>query len=144
MRTFCRFLPIVLGLVFVLSEGAAAAPADRCIVNRGSPGGSILNFFIFKQVTALRPGGAIALRGIYFTPARKPAPFHGSAMMGTDGRVRLGIFVHSSAESTNDFTLSGVTDANFVGIVKFDNDGDFVTNGTLPLEVVSCETITVP
>jgi hypothetical protein len=39
--------------------------------------------------------------------------------------VRIGLFVHSTAESTNDFTVAGVTDTNFVGTLSYDNDGDF-------------------
>jgi hypothetical protein len=64
--------------------------------------------------------------------------------MAADGSVRLGLFVHSSAESTNDFTLSGVTDTTFAGSFFFDNDGDFVPNATITLEVVDCATIIVP
>ena len=64
--------------------------------------------------------------------------------MASDGTLRLGFFVHSTAQSSNDFTVSGVTDANFVGTVSYDNDGDFVPNGTLVFEQVDCATITVP
>jgi hypothetical protein len=39
--------------------------------------------------------------------------------------VRIGLFVHSPADSTNDFTVAGVTDTNFVGTLSYDNDGDF-------------------
>ena len=63
---------------------------------------------------------------------------------GVGRKVRLGLFVHSTAESTNDFTISGVTDTNFVGILSFDNDGDFVPNGTLAMELEDCATITIP
>ena len=72
------------------------------------------------------------------------APFHGSAVMVSDGTVRLGLFVHSTAESTNDFTIAGVTDTNFVGTLSFDNDGDFVPNGALAMELADCATITIP
>jgi hypothetical protein len=64
--------------------------------------------------------------------------------MVSDGTVRLGLFVHSTAESSNDFTISGVTDTNFVGILKFDDDGDFVPNGTLAMELADCATISIP
>jgi len=64
--------------------------------------------------------------------------------MASDGTVRLGAFIHSTAESLNDFTIAGVTDANFVGTLSFDNDGDFQPNGTLATQVVDCATITIP
>ena len=137
--------PAVLALAFAMQASAGAAPAkNRCLVNRDFPGSVPLNTFVFHDVGSLIPGGSIPLRGIFFTQARKPAPFHGTAIMAADGSVRLGLFVHSSAESTNDFTLSGVTDATFAGTLKFDSDGDYVPNGTLPLEVVSCDTIAIP
>ena len=56
----------------------------------------------------------------------------------------MGFFVHSTSESTNDFTVSGVTDTNFVGTLSYDNDGDFVPNGTLAMEEVDCATIAIP
>jgi hypothetical protein len=145
MRNMFRALPIVLTLTAAIGTSAAAeTKRDRCVVDRSSPGAPPLNRFVFRELDDLRPGGAITVRGIYFTGANKPAPFHGSAIMASDGSVRLGLFVHSSAEQQNDFTISGVTDADFAGTVKFDNDGDFVANGTLNLELVNCSTITVP
>jgi hypothetical protein len=48
--------------------------------------------------------------------------------MASTGTVRLGFFVHSTAESTNDFTVSGVTDANFAGTMT----------------PVDCVTLTIP
>ena len=54
------------------------------------------------------------------------------------------MFVHSTAESTNDFTVSGVTDTDFVGTLNYDNDGDFTVNGTLSMQLVNCATISVP
>jgi hypothetical protein len=145
MRNVCRLLSVILLLACAASASAAGdARKDRCIVNRPYPGAFPLNTFVFRQVEALNPGGAITVRGIYFTGSSRPAPFHGSAIMGADGKVRLGIFVHASAERTNDFSLSGVTDAEFAGIVNFDSDGDFVSNGTLALELVNCDTITIP
>jgi hypothetical protein len=136
----------VLGLAILVSVDAGAAPAaktrDVCIVN--PTGGGSLNTFIFRDVQPLSLGQAISLQGLFFTGARRVAPFHGSAAMVSDGTVRLGLFVHSTAESTNDFTISGVTDTNFVGILSFDNDGDFVPNGTLAMELADCATISIP
>ena len=146
MRSLYRLLSVVLGLAVVVaaSAGAASAPKTRdiCIVN--PTGGGSFNTFIFRKVDPLSPGGAIPLQGLFFTGARKVAPFHGSAAMGSDGRIFLGLFVHSTAQSINDFTIAGVTDANFVGTLSFDNDGDFVPNGTLAMELEDCSAIAIP
>jgi hypothetical protein len=145
VRNMARALAIVVGTAVAGATsvgGAAAKPKDVCLGNQ--TGGGSLNTFIFREVKALTPGGAIPLQGLFFTAARRLAPFHGSAAMASDGTVRLGLFVHSTAESTNDFTVSGVTDTNFVGTLKFDNDGDFVPNGTLAMELADCSTIAIP
>jgi hypothetical protein len=145
MKRLSQLLPVVLGLALVVSLNGGTATATRtrdvCIVN--PPGGS-LNTFIFRNVDPLGPGEAISVQGLFFTGARRVAPFHGSAAMASNGTIRLGLFVHSTAESTNDFTISGVTDTNFVGTLNFDNDGDFVPNGTLEMGVADCATISIP
>ena len=78
------------------------------------------------------------------TGALRVAPVHGSAVMTSGGSVRIGLFIHSTAESINDFTVAGVTDTNFVGTLNFDNDGDFHPNGALAMESVDCATISIP
>src|SRR5512144_2692690 len=128
-----RLLVVALGLLFVGSVPAGAATAaktrDVCIV--APTGGGGFNTFVFRDVEALSPGRAASLKGVYFTTgSHRLAPVHGSVAMASDGTLRLGFFVHTTAESTNDFTVSGVTDANFTGTVSYDNDGDFVANGT--------------
>jgi len=108
-------------------------------------GGGGFNAFILKEVDTLVPGAVAALRGLYFATGQNLiAPLSGSAVMGSDGQIRIGFFVNSSAQSTNDFTVSGVTDANYNGTVNFDNDGDFKANGTLAMQRVDCSTITIP
>src|SRR4029450_5920554 len=105
MRRLIPWLPVVLGLAVVVSVNAGAAPTsktrDVCIVN--PTGGGSLNTFILRDGEPLSRGRAIPYTGLCFTGARKVAPFHGSAAMVSDGTVRLGLFVHSTAESTNDF-----------------------------------------
>jgi hypothetical protein len=87
----------------------------------------------------------VRARGVSQTSKRTvQAPFHGSAAMASDGTVRLGLFVHSTAESINDFTVSGVTDTDFVGTLKYDNDGDSVPNSTLEMQLMDCDTISIP
>jgi hypothetical protein len=146
MKSLIRSLPVVLGLAVVVAvKAGAAAPAKTRDVCIASPtGGGSFNTFIIRGVEPLSRFGAISLQGLFFTGARKVAPFHGSAVMVSDGTVRVGLFVHSTAESVNDFTVAGVTDTDFVGTLNFDNDGDFKPNGTLATEVVDCATISIP
>jgi hypothetical protein len=148
-----RRIPIVtLGLLTAISEIAAAAPrknVDVCVVNRVSPGANPLNTLVFRDVAPLSPGGAISLRGLYFSSSNRVSPFAGSAVMESNGTVRLGLFVHSSANPgpnvfLNDFTLSGLTDTSFAGALNFDNDGDFLPNGTITFESEDCAAITIP
>jgi hypothetical protein len=37
-----------------------------------------------------------------------------------------------------------VTDASFAGVLSFDNDGDFLSNCTLPVESADCNSISIP
>lgn len=125
------------------SVAAAGKPKDVCLV--APTGGGGFNTFVLKEVDALAPGGVVALRGLYFaTGPQLIAPLYGSAAMGSDGQIRVGFFVNSSAQGTNDFTVSGVTDATYTGTVNFDNDGDYKPNGTLAMQRVDCSTITIP
>jgi hypothetical protein len=144
MRNVRQLLPLILTVLVAVPAGAApgAKTRDVCIVN--PTGGGSFNTFIFRNVEPLSRGGVIPLQGLFFTGARKVAPVHGSAAMGSDGTVLLGAFVHSTAQSTNDFTVAGVTDTNFVGTLNFDNDGDFHPNGALAMESVDCATISIP
>lgn len=148
MKKLYQLPLVVLGVAFaVASVPAGAAPAakarDVCIA--APTGGGSFNTFVFRDVQPLTLGRAVSLQGLYFvTSSQRVAPLHGSAIMASTGTVRLGFFVHSTAESTNDFTVSGVTDANFAGTVSYDNDGDFVANGTLVMTPVDCVTLTIP
>ena len=145
---------LVLATVLPLAMPTLAAaaqrrtgPVDVC-VRTVSP----LNVLVFQDVPSLTPGRSIELHGLYYSNALKGIPFDGSAAASADGTIRVGLFVHSSAgrlfPSTdvfrNDFTLSGVVDGNLAGTVNFDNDGDYLPNGTLDLTTVDCATITIP
>ena len=146
MKGLKQVLVYVVGLALVLSVTAGATPSkprDVCIA--APTGGGGFNMFMFRDVESLTPGGAISLKGFFFTTVvNKVAPFYGSAAMVSNGTVRLGLFVNSTAESLNDFTISGITDASFNGTVGFDNDGDFKPNGTLDFHVVDCSTVDIP
>jgi len=147
MKWLNQLVFAAMGCVVLASATVGAAPTskgrDVCVA--APTGGGGFNTFVFRDVAALSPGRAVALLGLYFTTgSQRVAPVHGSAIMASDGSVRLGFFVHTTAESTNDFTVAGVTDANFAGTVSFDNDGDFKVNGTLDLAPVDCDTLTIP
>lgn len=148
MRTVRLSVGAVLALAIALPASLAAETKKNvCVINRMDPGiptSPALNTFIFQDVDTLSPGKVISLQGVYFSSARKPAPLHGSAMMASDGTVSLGVFVHSSARSTNDFTLSGVSDDRFAGTLNFDSDGDYRPDNTIVLEAVSCDGIQIP
>jgi hypothetical protein len=140
---------VVLGLAVAFAAASVptgAAPSKpRSVCIAAPTGGGSFNTFVLRDVESLSAGGAISLRGLYFvTSSQRVASLHGSAAMASDGSVRLGLFVHTTAESSNDFTVSGVTDANFVGTVSFDNDGDFLANGTLTMQLVDCTTLSIP
>lgn len=147
-----KSLRISLGAILALAVALpASVGADSkrtiCVVNRDTPGvptSQVLNTFIYQDVDQLSTGKVISLRGLFFTVTGRKAPFDGSAVMGADGGVRLGIFVHSTAESTNNFTLSGVTDEFFAGTLGFDADGDFKIDAPLVLEVVKCDDVQIP
>jgi hypothetical protein len=147
MRGLKHVLFTVFGFALVVSLTAGATPSnkERDVCLAAPTGGGGFNMFVLRGVQPLIRGGAISLQGLFFTTGvNRVAPLHGSAAMVSDGSVRLGLFVHSTAESTNDFTISGITDANFVGTVGFDSDGDFKPNGTLDMQIVDCATVDIP
>lgn len=140
-------LLIVLGLALLVAATGGAAPAARArdICVASPTGGGTFNTFIFRKVEPLIRGGVSSLDGLYFsTGGRKVAAVHGSAVMVSDGSIRVGFFVHSTAEALNDFTVAGIADTNLVGTLSYDNDGDFVPNGTLAMDAVDCASITIP
>ena len=148
MKLVKQLVPVLLGVGAVISinGGAfAAAPRSKDVCIAAPTGGGGFNTFVLREVATLVPGGAITLRGLYFTTgSQRVSPLDGSAIMGSDGRVRIGFFVHTTAESINDFTISGLVDADFAGPVGYDNDGDYMNNGTLTMQRVDCSTIVIP
>ena len=148
MRFMKQLVPALLGcgVLFTIDGGVATAakPKDVCLA--ASTGGGGFNEFVLRDVDTLTPGEAVTLRGIYKTTGgQRLSPLEGTAAMGSDGQIRIGFFVHSTAEGgQNDFTISGLLDAAFAGTVNYDNDGDFTPNGTLAMQRVDCSTITIP
>jgi hypothetical protein len=147
MKWLNQLLLVALGLVAVGSvpTGAASAARVRDVCIAAPTGGGSFNTFVFRDVEPLSPGRAVTLRGVYYvTSTRKLSPLDGSAAMASDGTVRIGFFVHSTAVSINDFTISGIVDANFAGTLNYDNDGDFLPNGTLAAASADCATLNIP
>src|SRR5215203_3945689 len=111
MKAFNYLLPLALGIVLAVPAGAAAAPIrDRCVV--APTGGGSFNTFVFQDMPSLTPGKSVLVHGVFFTGAQKLAPFHGTIAVSPDRSVTLGLFVHSTAQSLNDFTIAGVLDPN--------------------------------
>jgi hypothetical protein len=70
MKFVKQLVPVLLGLGAVISinggaAGAAKPPKDVCIA--APTGGGGFNTFVLRGVETLVPGGAVALRGLYFT-----------------------------------------------------------------------------
>lgn len=150
MKRLTHLVPVLLGFAVMAAmdarvDGATRVSKTRDVCVASPTGGGTFNTFVFRDVEPLTRGGAVSLRGIYFvTGGQRIAPISGSAVMGSDDRVRIGFFVHSTAESTNDFTVSGLSDIDFAGTLNFDNDGDFVPNGTLAMQTVDCASLIIP
>ena len=152
MRTTKKSAYLLLAVLLAVPAMASAAARRSETVSlclAAPTGGGSFNTFIFQDVPPLAPAKVIPLHGMYFSGARNPSPLSGSALMTSDGTVRIGMFVHSSATTSstfvaNDFTLSATTDATFAGTYQFDNDGDYRPNGTLAIEPVDCATIVIP
>jgi hypothetical protein len=143
MKYLNPLLPAILGLALAAPTGAAAAPnKDVCITS--PTGGGSFNTFVIQDLPNLGPGESVTVHGVFFTGLSKLAPFHGAVAMSPSGPILVGLFVHSTAQSTNDFTVSGVLDENFAGTLTFDNDGSFTPNGALVMQEVDCATIVIP
>ena len=127
----------LLALVLVGTACATNTWAKDICTTDGS------NAFVFKSVKNLRPGGVIPLLGT-FRAANRTVNFDGSAAMRPDGSIIAGIFVHSLADNTNNFTLEWTTDATLAGTAKFDGNGDHQSDGTLELRSVDCKSLSIP
>ena len=93
-----------------------------------------------ERPTALGVGSpGVAHRSNSYT-----APVDGSAVMKADGTVLAGLFVHALAEGNNNYTLEWKTDVTFAGSIKYDNDGDFSSNGGMLFNAIDCKTVPLP
>jgi hypothetical protein len=127
--------------LLVLGLGSAAWARDVCLEFSGD------NFLVLRKVKTLHPGGSVPLNGFLYDktfPNPSVAPVEGSAVMKADGTVLVGLFVHNLAESSNNYTLEWTTDMTFAGSVKFDNDGDFLSNGAVMYHPIDCKSVPLP
>lgn len=148
MRRVMQLVPALFGfgVLIVMNGDVARAAKDRDVCMVAPTGGGSFNEFILKDVDLLGAGGVISVRGLYTsTGSQRISPFTGSATMGSDGQIRLGFFVFSTAQGgQNDFTAAGLLDGAYNGTMTYDNDGDFMPNGTLVMQRADCSTITLP
>ena len=142
MRKIRRLMFTMLAILVTMPTSAALAEKKERDVCIGPVGSSNTNY-VFRDVRALAPGEVIPLHGVWFTgtTGRLLAPFHGSAVMTSNGTVRLGIFVHGVA------TMDGVTSADFS--ISAHTDADFLSvwrSGGIPFDVElrNCDAITIP
>lgn len=136
-----KLLPLVLGLALVVpgkSEAQGRKAPDRCIMND-----DVGFVFVFQEVPTLSPGRTIPLRGLFFGAfdALGTVPIDGSAVLASDGSVRLGFVVHYR----QNFIVKGFNvDTTLVGRLGFDWDGDYNSDYFLDFHPVDCTTLSIP
>jgi hypothetical protein len=136
MKTLLR-----LGTIMVLLQAypSAALAADKCLKD------AFGNLLVFKRVKILRPGGAVALTGMFISGAVS-SPLTGAAVMRADGTVRVGVFLHTLHPTlgTVNATYEWTADADFAGAGVFDTDGDYLSNGAISFLTYDCKAFPIP
>jgi hypothetical protein len=123
-----------------------AAPAfgkDICLMQNGHA-----NVFVFQSVHIPAKGKTALLAGMYFVQGMS----FGGPMSGTiyrersNGKLKIGVFVHSLNVDFNNFTLAWEADpATLEGTAVTDENGDFVSDGVaVDLVTVNCKTVELP
>ena len=130
---------IVCSALLVSGLGSAAWARDVCLEFSGN------DFIVLRKVKALHPGVSVPLSGFHYdTLSSTTAPVDGTAVMKADGTVLAGLFVHGLAEGSKNYTVEWKTDATFAGAIKFDTDGDFLSNTSSPYQPIDCKTVPLP
>ena len=131
---------IVCSVLLVSGLGSAAQARDVCLVNSGN------TFIVLRKVKTLHPGVSVPLNGFrYVTLSGETEPVDGTAVMKADGTVLAGLFVHGLAEGSKNYTFEWTTDATFGAWIKYDSDGDFLSNGSAgPYQPIDCKTVPLP
>jgi hypothetical protein len=137
----------IAALLAIATSGAAFAK-DVCVHLDGGSGD--IGDIVFKSVKRLKPGGAVALSGLwaYSTDA---IPVSGTAVMRSDGKVEVGVQLFSLGAfgGTGVMAAAKVTadDATFVGSGFYENEDDGGNNtpdGNITFASIDCATIVLP
>ena len=136
----------IAALLVIATSGAAFAK-DVCVnVDSGGDIGSIK----FKGVKKLKPGGAVALNGLW-VQYLDVIPVSGTAIMRSDGKVEIGVQLFSlgSFGGTGVMSAAKVTayDATLAGPGFFDNQddaGDSTPDGYITFASIDCGMFNLP
>jgi len=134
-------IAICVGTLLALVSGPTVALAKNVCVT-DSFGAS----YIFSQVKSRKPGKILPLTGVRIDALTLAEPVDGTAVVLSDGTVNIGVWAHSmSPISANDvlWVLKGA-DADFNGTGRFDNNGDYSSDGPVTWTSADCATITIP
>jgi len=99
-----------------------------------------------SRLRSRKPGKILPLTGVRIDALTLAEPVDGTAVVLSDGTVNIGVWAHSmSPISANDvlWVLKGA-DADFNGTGRFDNNGDYSSDGPVTWTSADCATITIP
>ena len=136
----------IAALLAIATSGAAFAK-DVCVhIDSGGAFGDI----VFKSVKKLKPGGAVALSGLWAL-STDAIPVSGTAVMRSDGKVEIGLQLFSLGAfgGTGVMAAAKVTadDATFAGSGFYENEDDGGNNtpdGSITFTSIDCATIVLP
>jgi hypothetical protein len=133
-------LTCALGLMLVLAAPAFAK--DVCFVDNAN----FPNQYAFHGMKIPLKGRSTPIAGVFIAFGGKPSPIQGSLYRNkADGKFLIGIVVHSSLQTTNDFSATWTGDAfTLAGTAKIDTDGNNTGDGSLVLTPTSCREIELP
>lgn len=139
-------------LALLLTTASASLAKDICVSATADavPFGK----FVFRKVKSLKPGSAVNLAGIWFDYDNPTGivPVTGTAVMKSDGTVRLGVQVFNGIhDATYNYSFNADTDGAFVGsgelqTVEPDNLSFILSTSfaTLGLTALDCKTVVIP
>ena len=133
----------MLLMAFVMSASTCATPGrDICLQ---SPSSS--QYFVFRGVRDLKPGGVMPLKGLFVDPTLPDALvalLDGSAMMTAGGVVSVGAMIET-VKSTNGPIVAWTTDQTFGGKLHVEfGDGRSPSEATFSVAPVDCASIPLP
>jgi hypothetical protein len=133
-----------IALSLVVAGSTASFARDVCVDFFGGP-------VVFKKVKRLRPGGAVPLDGVWIV-AQETIPVTGTAVMRSDGSVRLGLQVFSMSPdgvpgAVNTTVVIKAADETFAGTGVWENEddtGNDAPDGAATFTSIDCATVVVP